>query len=201
MTGKFNGILILLILSLGITVTILHQQNRKLSDEKNVYQGNTQALLSNMKRMQIDSATIAMDVKELRLTLNEYELYRAADAEKIRKMGIRLKDLQLAARHELTVNAPIETQLKDSAVIRDTVLLSVKTIDVHTPYLQINGTIENNHLSGNIRLPVNLHQAVWIEHRHRFLWWRWGLKAIHQTIAADNPHVEINYSEVIEIRK
>jgi hypothetical protein len=95
----------------------------------------------------------------------------------------------------------METELKDSVIIRDTVLLAVKTIEVHTPYLQITGLIENNHLSGNIRLPVNLHQAVWVEPKHKFLWWRWGTKAIHQTIASDNPHVEIKYSEVIEIQK
>jgi hypothetical protein len=70
-----------------------------------------------------------------------------------------------------------------------------------TPYLQLCGTIENNHLSGKIYLPVTLQQAIWIEPKHRFLWWRWGTKALHQTVSSDNPYVEIRYSEVIEIRK
>jgi hypothetical protein len=74
-------------------------------------------------------------------------------------------------------------------------------IDDSLVILQITGLIENNHLTGNIHLPVNLHQAVWVEPKHKFLWWRWGTKAIHQTIASDNPHVEIKYSEVIEIQK
>jgi hypothetical protein len=50
-------------------------------------------------------------------------------------------------------------------------------------------------------LPVNLLQAVWVEPKHKFLWWRWGTKAIHQSISSDNPYVEIKYSEVMEIRK
>jgi hypothetical protein len=29
--------------------------------------------------------------------------------------------------------------------------------------------------------------TYWLE--NRFLWWRWGVKAIHQTISSDNPHV------------
>jgi hypothetical protein len=70
-----------------------------------------------------------------------------------------------------------------------------------TPYLQLSGTIEDNRLSGKIHLPVTLQQAVWIEHKYRFLWWRWGTKAVHQTVSSDNPYVEIKYSEVIEIRK
>ena len=69
----------------------------------------------------------------------------------------------------------------------------------NTPYLKVNGIIENNQLIRNIHLPVSLHQAVWIEPKHRFLWWRWGVKALHQTISSDNPYVEIKYSEMIEI--
>jgi hypothetical protein len=79
--------------------------------------------------------------------------------------------------------------------------MKIQAVEMNTPYLQINGIIENNHLSGNIHLPVNLHQAVWREPKHRFLWWRWGTKAVHQTISSDNPYVEIKYSEVIEIQK
>ncbi len=70
-----------------------------------------------------------------------------------------------------------------------------------TPYLKINGIIKNNFLEGNVYLPVTLRQAVWIEPRHRLLWWKWGVKAVHQTISSDNPHVKIRYSEVMEIQK
>ena len=54
-------------------------------------------------------------------------------------------------------------------------------------------------LKGNIILPVTLNQAIWIEYKHHFLWWRWKVKAIHQTIMTDNPHVKIKYSEFINI--
>jgi hypothetical protein len=192
---------IAVILSLCTATFILYQRAKHLERERDTYKTNTGALLSGIKRMQIDSTTTAVDVKTLKLTLDEYKQYRADDAEKIKQLGVKLKDLQLVAKHELMVNAPIDAELKDSVVIRDTVLLAVKTIEVNTPYLQINGLIENNHLTGNIHLPANLHQAVWVEPKHKFLWWRWGTKAIHQTISSDNPYVEIQYSEVIEIQK
>jgi hypothetical protein len=199
-TNTINRILLITIFLLATATSLLYKQSVFLKTERDRYRENAGALLSDMKRMQVDSTLTAVDVKQLKLTVDEYKRYRAEDAEKIKQMGVRLSDLQMAAKHGLEVNAPIETALKDSVVIRDTVLLAVKTIHLNTPHLQINGIIENNHLSGRIHLPVNILQAVWIERKHKFLWWRWGIKAIHQTISSDNPHVEITYSEVVIIQ-
>ncbi|GAB6013397.1 DUF6549 family protein [Viscerimonas tarda] len=198
---KLNCILIAAVALMSSATFFLYRHGKQLEAERDRYQGNTNALLSEVKRMRVDSATTAVDVKTLSLLVDEYELYRAHDLEKIKQMGVELRNLKMAARHELLVNAPVEADLRDSVVIRDTVRIAVKAIEVNTPYLQVSGVIENNHLSGNIRLPVTLRQAVWIEPKHRFLWWRWGVKAVHQTISSDNPHVEINYSEVVEIRR
>ena len=201
MISKLNGILLSFTLLLGIAVFILYAQNKHLETERDKYQSNTNALLSDVKRLRIDSTTTAVDIKTLRLTLDEYRQYRAEDAEKIKKLGVKLNDLQMAAKYRLEINAPLETALKDSVIVRDTVRINVKAVEMDTPYLQLSGTIEDNHLSGRIHVPVTLQQVVWIEPKYRFLCWRWGIKAMHQTIASDNPYVEIKYSEVIEIRK
>lgn len=190
-----------MVICLLLTVLFQYERNRYLSAEKDRLKGNTNSLLSDIKRLQIDSTTMAVDTKVLRLTIGELEDNRAEDLEHIRKLGVRVKSLQALAKHEVEVNAPIQAEVKDSVIIRDTITVQVKTITMDTPYLQVTGVIENNQLTGNIHLPVNLHQAVWVEHKHRFLWWRWGVKAIHQTISSDNPHVEIKYSQYITIQK
>ena len=201
MKNKIISVISLAVLLLGIVVFVLYRQCKYLEQERDRYQSNTSALLSNLKRMQVDSTTMAVDVKVLMLTLDEYKQYRAEDARQIEKLGVKLKNLQTVAKHQLEVNAPIQTSLRDSIIIRDTLMIPVKAIEVKTPHLQISGIIENNSLQGNIHLPVNLHQAVWVEPKHKFLWWRWGVKAIHQTISSDNPHVNIKYSEHINVRK
>lgn len=156
-------------------------------------------MLSDLKRIQVDSTTMALDAGSLRLTLDEYKQYRAKDAAFIEKLGIEIKRLKAVAKHEIEVEADIRAEVKDTMVIRDTVVLMLKKIEMNTPYLQVNGIIDNNRLTGKIHLPVKLHQVVWIEPRHRFLWWKWGVKAVRQTISSDNPHVEITYSEMISI--
>ena len=190
--------LIIAVLS-GITISLLRSRQR-LIEEKDSYKSNTEALMSEVRRIQADSSTMALDIKTLTMSLDEYKRFRAEDEEKIKKLGIRIKDLEATAKHNVEVDAPIDAEIKDSVMIRDTVPVFLKAVKMDTPYLKINGIIENDRLTGKINLPVTLNQAFWIEYKHKFLWWRWTVKAIHQTISSDNPYVEIKYSEYIKIK-
>lgn len=190
--------LIIAVLS-GITISLLRSRQR-LIEEKDSYKSNTEALMSEVRRIQTDSSTMALDIKTLTMSLDEYKRFRAEDEEKIKKLGIRIKDLEATAKHNVEVDAPIDAEIKDSVMIRDTVPVFLKAVRMDTPFLKINGTIENDRLTGKINLPVTLNQAFWIEYKHKFLWWRWKVKAIHQTISSDNPYVEIKYSEYIKIK-
>ena len=190
--------LIIAVLS-GITISLLRSRQR-LIEEKDSYKSNTEALMSEVRRIQADSSTMALDIKTLTMSLDEYKRFRAEDEEKIKKLGIRIKDLEAAAKHNVEVDAPIDAEIKDSVIIKDTIPVFIKAIRMDTPFLKINGTIENDRLTGKINLPLTLNQAFWIEYKHKFLWWRWKVKAIHQTISSDNPYVEIKYSEYIKIK-
>lgn len=190
--------LIIAVLS-GITISLLRSRQRFI-EEKDSYKSNTEALMSEVRRIQADSSTMALDIKTLTMSLDEYKRFRAEDEEKIKKLGIRIKDLEATAKHNVEVDAPIDAEIKDSVMIRDTVPVFLKTVRMDTPYLKINGIIENDRLTGKINLPVTLNQAFWIEYKHKFLWWRWKVKAIHQTISSDNPYVKIKYSEYIKIK-
>ena len=190
--------LIIAVLS-GITISLLRSRQR-LIEERDSYKSNTEALMSEVRRIQADSSTMALDIKTLTMSLDEYKRFRAEDEEKIKKLGIRIKDLEATAKHNVEVDAPIDAEIKDSVMIRDTVPVFLKTVRMDTPYLKINGIIENDRLTGKINLPVTLNQAFWIEYKHKFLWWRWKVKAIHQTISSYKPYVEIKYSEYIKIK-
>ena len=198
---NLNKILLLIALGLGVATYSLYNWGSRMKEERNTYRSNTHALLADVGHVRIDSAMMASTIQVLNLSLDEYEKYRAEDATTIKKMGLRIKDLEAAGRHDVEVNAPVDAQVKDTTVIRDTVTVIVKAVKMDTPYLKLNGIIENNRLKGNIQLPVHLYQAFWIEYKYRFLWWRWKVKAIHQTITSDNPYVEIKYTEFIKLKK
>lgn len=191
-------IFVIAILS-GLTFSLLRSRQR-LIEERDGYKSNTEALMSEVRRIQADSSTMALDIKTLTMSLDEYKRFRAEDKERIKKLGIRIKDLEATAKHNVEVDAPIDAEIKDSVIIKDTIPVFIKAVRMDTPFLKINGTIENDRLTGKINLPVTLNQAFWIEYKHKFLWWRWKVKAIHQTISSDNPYVKIKYSEYIKIK-
>lgn len=198
--NKFSLYLLAAILLLGTALWIQQKRITRISRERDRYQMNSDALLSDMQQWQIDSATMATDVKRLLMTSDEFERYRAEDAAKIKQMGIKIKNLEAAAKHQLEVNAPIAAQIRDSIIIRDTVPVVIKTVSMNTPHLKLAGTIDNDSLVGSIHLPATLRQAVWVEYKRRWIFWK-KVKAVHQTITSDNPHVEITYSEYITIKK
>lgn len=194
---KLFGIITFLLLV--ATVWVQQQRIVSIRQERDRYQQNSDALLSDMKQWRVDSTSMATDVKSLRLTVDEFKRYRAEDLFKIKQMGIKIKNLEAAAKHQLEVNAEITAQIKDSVVIRDTVPVLVKSVSMITPHIRLSGIIEKDSLIGKIHLPVTLRQAVWIEYKRRWLFWK-KVVAVHQTITSDNPHVEIKYSEYIQIK-
>ena len=198
MKRLFNRLL-LVALALAVAATVLlWRRAARLTEERDRFRMNSTALLSDVKRMQIDSATMALDAKALRLTIDEYKEFRAKDAETIERLGVKIKNLEAAARHEVEVKAPIDAAIRDTLIIRDTVPLLRQKVEMVTPYIQLTGLIENKRLKGDIKVPVTLNQAVWVEYKG---WWFWKrVKAIHQSISSDNPYVEVKYSEYIRIR-
>ena len=173
--NRLDKTLLITVLLLGGILWLQHRWTIRLTEERDRFRMNSTALLSDVKRMRTDSATMALDAKALRLTIDEYEEFRAEDAETIRRLGVKIRNLEAAAR-----------------------LLRQK-VEMVTPHIHFSGLIEENRLKGDIKIPVTLNQAVWVEYKG---WWFWKrVKAIRQTISSNNPYVEIRYSEYIKIDK
>lgn len=198
--NRRTGILLAIVAVLVGTVWLQQRKVVRLKAERDRQEQNSDALLSDMKRWQVDSATMATDVKTLRLTVDEFERYRSNDLAKIKEMGVKIKHLEAAAKHDVEVDAPIHAAVRDSVVIRDSVAVRVQTVSMVNPFIQMHGIIERDSLIGSVHLPVTLRQAVWIEYKRRWLFWK-KVKAVHQVITTDNPYVEVKYSEFIHIQK
>lgn len=191
MSKVLSKYLLVAVLLLSGIVYIQYRRNVHLANERDRYQANNTALLSEVRRMRIDSTTLAVDTKGLRLTVEEYKRFRAQDAETIKKLGVKIKNLEAAAKHQLEVEGPIDAVVKDTVFIRDTVPLLRQKVEMITPHIQLTGMIEDSRLKGQIRVPVTLNQAIWVEYKG---WWFWKrVKAIHQSISSDNPYVDIKY--------
>lgn len=193
-------VLLFAVLLLAAALAVFIFRSNRLSRERDRYRGNTVSLIEQMQRLQADSAAMSVDVRALRLTVEEFKEYRKEDAEKIKKMGIKIKNLEAAAQHRLQVDAPLKAEVKDTVIVRDTVMVEAQSLNMDTPYVKMGGLIEGGEFSGNVQIPVTLRQTIWVEYKRYWLFWR-RPKAVHQTITSDNPHVKISYSEYIQLQK
>ncbi|BFL29549.1 hypothetical protein K320107C7_19640 [Alistipes shahii] len=104
----------------------------------------------------------------------------------------------------LAADAEIRTPLRDTVVVRihDTLPVrdTVRMFRWRDPWISVEGRIGRDSAACRIRSVDTLRQAV---HRipRRFLFIRWGTKALRQEIVSTNPHTRIVYAEYVKIER
>lgn len=195
-----KGIAVCALISILLNIWVFSDRAR-IIEARDKYKQNTETLLSDIRQYKLDSTRNVTETSKLKLTIDEYKKYREDDLKTIDDLGIRLKQLQYSLEHQVSINVPFEGQVRDSFIIRHDSLIKVPAIKFSNQYVKLDATLENNILKGLLELEVKLKQYIYTVPKHRFLWFRWGVKGINQIIISDNPYVKISYSEFIEISK
>lgn len=164
-------------------------------------ENNNYALIESVKTYRTKADESAASVQVLRLKVGEYEELRAADAERIRKLKIKLNRLESASKSVTKTAVDITVPLRDTVILRDTLRLhdTVRLFRWRDSWVTVDGVIDNDSVSCSVSSVDTLHQII---HRipRRFLFFRYGTKAIRQEIVSSNPHTEVVYSEVVSFR-
>lgn len=192
--------LLVALIGMGAVVGWQYKRIGQITDERNQYQQNTYSLLSDIEELRADSSLQAHQVQTLSLSLEEYKKYRAADAQTITDLKLKLKQVSAVAKQELEVNVPISAPVKDSVVVSNDMPDTIQTISYKDQYVSFDGTIQHDSLIAQFHVPVTISQVLYKVPKHKFLWWSWGCKAVKQVIITNNPYVQLNYSEYIEIK-
>ena len=185
-----------------LTTVIIVVGGRILWGEQQREKSNNQALLQSVNYYKTEAEKSAASVQILRLRCGEFEELRAADAEKIRQMGLKIRRLESAANSVTQTKLEVVVPIRDTVVIRDT----VKTIDTlrlfrwQDNWVTIDGVIDSDSVACILRSVDTLHQVVYRVPR-RFWFIKFGTKALRQHIVSSNPHSEIVYTEYVKIEK
>ena len=185
-----------------LTTVIIVVGGRILWGEQQREKSNNQALLQSVNYYKTEAEKSAASVQILRLRCGEFEELRAADAEKIRQMGLKIRRLESAANSVTQTKLEVVVPIRDTVVIRDT----VKTIDTlrlfrwQDSWVTIDGVIDSDSVACTLRSVDTLHQVVYRVPR-RFWFIKFGTKALRQHIVSSNPHSEIVYTEYVKIEK
>lgn len=187
-----NAVLILLCCALTYGI-------QKERSEKERFKANQTALLSQVEYWATEHGRSVADVLKLTLTVDELRNSNAQLKKTADELNIKLKRVQSASTTSTNTEVKVITQVRDSIVYRDSVVVPVKAFVWRDAWTDINGVIENDSVGLSVSSVDTLTTIV---HKvpHKFWFIKWGCKAVKQTVVSSNPHTKITYNEYIEVK-
>ncbi|MBQ9137773.1 MAG: hypothetical protein IJX65_03960 [Alistipes sp.] len=191
----------LFIYAVVATVVIVFGGKYLLSERERL-ECNNRALMTDVNTFRTAAGESAAEVQVLRLRVGEYEELRAADAAKIRDMGVKIRRLESAARSVTATTVEVKVLVRDTIIVRDTIsrVDTVRLFRWRDSWVSVEGEIYRDSVSCDVRSIDTLQQIVYRVPR-KFLFFRFGTKAIKQQIISTNPHTEVRYTEYIKVEK
>lgn len=195
-------------LAVAAVVTIWVQRSRinQLTGERDKYRTNTETLLQDVSRYQTKDSLNAAKVGVLELKLSEFEKYRASDAELIKTLQTKNRELEAVTTAQMETITQLRGTVRDSIVYLpgDTTKTVLKCVDISDPWFSLNGiTTPDGTFSGTFvnRDSILIVATVQYKRFLNFLWKTNKVKNREIDIISKNPHTKIIGVEYIEIEK
>lgn len=195
-------------LAVAAVVTIWVQRSRinQLTGERDKYRTNTETLLQDVSRYKTKDSLNAARVGVLELDLSEYKKYRESDAELIKSLQLKNRELQNVTSAQMETITKLNGNVRDSIVYlpEDTTTIVLKCVDIYDPWFSLNGcATPDGKFTGTFINRDSILIVETIEYK-RFLNFLWKTKKIKNRdfrIISRNPHTKILGFEVVTIRK
>lgn len=188
------------------TIWVQRTKIEKLTDERNRYRGNTETLLQDVETYKTKDSLNAAKVGVLELKLSEFEKYRASDAELIKTLQTKNRDLERVTTTQMETINELRATVRDSVVYLpgDTVTTVLRCVDIVEPYFELHGCatpdgqFTGTHINRDSLLIV---ETVQYKRWLGFLWKTNKIKNREIDVISRNPHTKIMGVEYIEIEK
>lgn len=191
-------ILLYVNVALILTVLVLSYWLNSVREEKKRLADNQEALLSDVDYYKTESGKNAASVLKLELSKSELENHCQDLTKTIDDLNIKIGRIQSVSTTVTKTEVEIQTVVRDSIVYRD-LPVNLKVVKWRDPWVTLNGVLDGETFSAKIESVDTLSQVV---HRipKKFLFIKWGTKAIRQEVVSSNPHSKIVYTEYIELK-
>lgn len=195
-------------LAVAAVVTIWVQRSRinQLTGERDKYRTNTETLLQDVSRYQTKDSLNAAKVGVLELKLSEFERYRASDAELIKTLQTKNRELEAVTTAQMETITKLRGTVRDSIVYLpgDTTTIVLKCVYISDPWFSLKGcTTPDGEFTGTFVNRDSILVAATVRYK-RFLGFLWKTKKIKNReidVISRNPHTKIMGVEYIEIEK
>lgn len=192
--------LILGVLLLAAALGLALRNNARLRADRSRLEDNQRALIDAAAYYETQAGTSAASVERLTLTVAEVKAQRDDLAKTCRELRVKVRRLEAASTTATQTEIEAHAPLRDTIVIVKNEPIRTQTFRWADSWITVDGLLRRDSVVCRIRSIDTLRQIV---HRvpRKFLFIRWGTKAIRQEIASSNPHTKIVYSEYIEMKR
>ena len=195
-------------LAVSAVVTIWVQRSRinTLTGERDKYRTNTETLLQEVSRYQTKDSLNAAKVGVLELKLSEFEKYRASDAELIKTLQTKNRELERVTTTQMETINELRATVRDSVVYLpgDTVTTVLRCVDIVEPYFELHGcaTPDGQFTGTHInRDSLLIAETVQYKRWLGFLWKTNKIKNRQIDVVSKNPATKILGVEFVTIEK
>ena len=195
-------------LAVAAVVTIWVQRSRinQLTGERDKYRTNTETLLQDVSRYQTKDSLNAARVGVLELKLSEFEKYRASDAELIKTLQTKNRELERVTTTQMETINELRATVRDSVVylLGDTVTTILRCVDIVEPYFELHGcttpagVFTGTHINRDSLL---IAETVQYKRFWGFLWKTKKIKNREIDVVSKNPSTRILGVEFVTIEK
>lgn len=181
------------------------QQNAidNLKQERNRYERNTESLLLDVAQYKTRDSLNAAKVGALELTIQEYERFRAADAQLIKTLQTKNRDLMAVTTAQSQTIMELSAVPRDTVIIRDSVAMPAVAVHTGDAWFDFDGLLTDSEFTGTLVNRDSLLVAETVQYK-RFLGFLWKTKRIKNKqidVVSKNPHTTIMGTEYIKIEK
>lgn len=188
------------------TIWVQRTKIEKLTDERNRYRGNTETLLQDVETYKTKDSLNAAKVGVLELKLSEFERYRASDAELIKNLQTKNRELERVTTTQMETINELRATVRDSVVylLGDTVTTVLRCVDIVEPYFELHGCatpdgqFTGTHINRDSLLIV---ETVQYKRFWGFLWKTKKIKNREIDVVSKNPATKILGVEFVTIEK
>ena len=147
----------LFLYAVAVTALLVYGYGRYRRENRRLTQ-NQHALAAGIERYRTRLGQEAASVQALRLRCAEFEELRAADAAEIRRLGIKLRRLEAAARTATATKVEIRTPVRDTVVVRlsDTLVVrdTLRLFRWRDAWVRVEGAVTETRSCAAWRAPI-----------------------------------------------
>ena len=173
----------------------------RLAAERDRYKGNTETLLSDIEQYRVRDSLSAARVLSLELSVKEYERFRAEDAQLIRELKGRNRDLSAVNKTQEKTIFDLLAAPKDTMIVRDSVLTPAVAVHCGDAWYDFDGLLTPEEFTGSLTTRDTLIVAESVRYRRLRLWKTKKVKDRRVDVVAKSPHTTIMGVEHVVIEK